>query len=119
MKKPRPEIVDHAIELFARLGDVRAKAMFGGWGFYCDDRFFALIADDILYLKADAETEADFHAAGSTPFSYTLKEGRSITMGYWSAPEESLESPHAMQPWATRALAAALRAKTPPRRKAR
>jgi DNA transformation protein len=112
VKKPRPEIVDLALELFAPLGEVRAKAMFGGWGFYCDEHFFALIADEILYLKTDGETEAAFRAAGGAPFTYATKDGRSVSMAYWSAPEEAMESPHGMRPWARLALAAALRSKT-------
>lgn len=87
--------------------------MFGGWGFYCDDHFFALIADEILYLKTDGETEAGFRESGSTPFTYTYKDGRTVTMAYWSAPEAAMESPRAMQPWARLAFAAALRAKAP------
>ena len=34
--------------------------MFGGWGFYCDDLFFAIVADDTLYLKADADSAEHF-----------------------------------------------------------
>ena len=64
MPRPLPELVVHACELFAPLGSIRTRAMFGGWGFYCDDLFFAIIADETLYLKADAETAARFEAAG-------------------------------------------------------
>ena len=110
MAKPRPELVEHALELFAGLGELRARPMFGGWGFHCDEQFFALIADETLYLKADAASEADFRAAGSVPFTYTYKDGRSVTMAYWSAPEEAMESPRLMHDWARTALAAALRA---------
>lgn len=110
--KPRPEIVDHALELFAPLPGLRVKPMFGGWGFYSEDLFFALVAFDSLYLKADPEAQAPFEAAGCQPFRYTYPDGRSITMGYWTAPESALESPAAMQPWARAALACALRART-------
>ena len=111
MAKPFPPLVDHSLELFAPLGVVRAKGMFGGWGFYLDELFFALIADEVLYLKTDGETEAVFRDAGSSPFTYTYKDGRSVTMAYWSAPEEAMESPATMRDWARLALGAALRAK--------
>jgi DNA transformation protein and related proteins len=111
MPKPLSPLVEHSLELFSPLGQVRAKAMFGGWGFYLDDLFFALVADDTLYLKADAESEAAFREAGSWPFTYSHKDGRSVTMGYWSAPEEAMESPAMMHDWGRMALAAALRAR--------
>lgn len=111
-KAPSP-LVEHCLELFGTLGSVRAKAMFGGWGFYLDELFFALIADETLYLKVDGETEAAFRDVGSWPFSYSYKDGRSVTMAYWSAPEEAMENPGAMRDWGRLALAAALRAKKP------
>lgn len=33
---------------------VRARAMFGEYGLYCDERFVALICNDTLYLKQTA-----------------------------------------------------------------
>lgn len=116
-RKPVPEIVNWAQELFAPLGPIRIKAMFGGWGFYCEELFFALVADDTLYLKADdAESQSRFAAAGSAPFRYAHADGRITTLGYWSAPEEAMDSPMAMQPWAKLALACALRSRKPKRK---
>lgn len=109
-KAPSP-LVEHCLELFAPLGLVRAKSMFGGWGFYLDEHFFALIADETLFLKTDGETEAVFRQADCFPFTYTYKDGRSVTMAYWSAPEEAMESPAMMCDWARLAVGAALRAK--------
>lgn len=117
-KVPSP-LVEHCLELFEPLGAVRAKAMFGGWGFYLDDLFFALIADETLFLKVDGETEAAFRVAGSWPFTYTYKDGRCVTMAYWSAPEEAMESPPTMRDWARLALGAALRARQAPARRRR
>lgn len=105
-------LVAHTLELLAPLGAVRARRMFGGHGFYVDELFVALIADGRLYLKADAQTRDEFEAAGSRPFVY---EGgaRPVTMSYWAAPDEAIESPAAMAPWARLAIAAALRARQP------
>lgn len=108
-RSPRPEIVDHALELFAPLGSIRTQRMFGGHGFYCDGLFFALVAWDTVYLKADEQSQADFQRAGSRIFSTTRADGRSFSMGYWSALEEALESPQMMMPWARMAIACALR----------
>lgn len=113
MARPLPELVAHAGELFAPLGAIRIKAMFGGWGFYCDEIFFAIVADETLYLKADAESAARFSAAGGEPFRYSRKDGRTETMNYWTVPGEALESPAEMLPWGRLALAAALRGRKP------
>ena len=104
------DLVNHCLELLAPLGAVRAKRMFGGHGLYCDDLFFALIAEEHLYLKVDATTQPAFAAAGCAPFVYDMK-GKPMTMSYWSVPAEAMESPALMQPWARQALAAALRAR--------
>jgi DNA transformation protein len=121
MAATRDEFVTHCAELLGGVGSVRSRRMFGGHGFYIDDLFVALIAVERLYLKADALTRAAFEAAGCTPFVYD-GAGKSVTVGYFSAPEDAMESPALMEPWARRALAAALRAraaKTPAARSAR
>lgn len=42
----RSEFVDYLVESLTPVGDVEARAMFGGWGFYLDGRMFALVAFD-------------------------------------------------------------------------
>ena len=44
---------DHLAELFAPLGGVVFRRMFGGVGVFRDGLMFALVADDVLYMKAD------------------------------------------------------------------
>ncbi len=108
--RPADEFVSHCLELLAPLGTPRARRMFGGHGLYVDELFVALIASERLYLKADAQTRPRFEAAGCAPFVYD-GQGRSVTMGYYTAPDDALESPAYMQPWGRLALEAALRAK--------
>ena len=102
--------VAHCLELLAPLGAVRAKRMFGGHGLYVDSLFIALIADERLYLKSDDHSRAAFEHAGCEPFAYSRSDRSAVTLGYWSAPDEALESPQLMAPWARLALASALRA---------
>ena len=121
----------HCLELLGTVGSARARRMFGGVGLYVDDLFVALIFAERLYLKADAQTRERFEAAGGQPFVYDVK-GKAMSMGYFTAPDEAIESPTLMQPWARLALEAALRARaakpasaraskkaTPPAKKAR
>jgi DNA transformation protein and related proteins len=110
-KSPTPPFVEHCVELLSPLGRVRCKRMFGGWGLYVDELFIALIAFERLYLKVDDNSRARFEAAGCVPFVYE-GDGRRVTMSYWTAPDEALDSPALMQPWARSAQQAALVAKS-------
>jgi len=107
------EFLDHVLEMLALLGPVSARAMFGGYGLYCDGLFFAIVLDDVLYLKADENSRAAFERAGCEIFSYSRK-GKLATLNFYRAPEETLESPPHMLPWARSALACALRARSAP-----
>jgi DNA transformation protein and related proteins len=104
------ELVAHCLELFAPLGVPRARRMFGGHGLYIDDLFMALVIGERLYLKTDALTRPLFEAAGSEPFVYD-SAGKSVSVAYFSAPDDAMESPPLMEPWARHALSAALRAR--------
>ena len=65
---------------------------------------------ETLYLKADEQTVPRFEAAGCTPFVYSAK-GRRVSLHYWSAPTEAMDSPALMRPWGRLALEAAMRAR--------
>lgn len=106
--KPDPGFLEFLRELLEPLGLISTRKMFGGHGIYCDGVFFAIVIEGRLYLKADQQTQLDFLAAGSAPFVYQARD-RSIQMSYWSVPEEALDSAEQMQPWASRAIAAAVR----------
>ncbi|MDH4050373.1 MAG: TfoX/Sxy family protein [Rubrivivax sp.] len=101
--------VEHCAELLAGSGRVRVRRMFGGHGLYLDGLFVAIVARGRLYLKVDGETRATFQAAGCAPFVYD-GGGREVTLNYWSAPDEAMDSPALMGPWARRARQAALSA---------
>lgn len=103
----RSFIEDH----FADLGPVRTRAMFGGAGVYLDGVMFALLADDVLYLKTDEANRADFEAEGLQPFLYEAK-GKVLRMSYWRAPERLLEDRDEAADWGRKAVAAALRGKS-------
>ena len=97
------------------LGPVSVRRMFGGAGVYADGVMFALIADDTLYLKADASTQAAFEAEGLPRFGYEARNKR-IDLPYWRAPERLLDDADEMTEWAGAALAVARRAKTAKRK---
>jgi len=85
--------------------------MFGGHGIYVDDLFVAIVTGERLYLKVDDESRARFEAAGCQPFVYDAN-GKSMSMSYYSVPDDAMESRELMQPWVRLAVEAALRART-------
>jgi DNA transformation protein len=96
-------------DLFQELGSVRCRRMFGGLGLYSGERMFAIEAKGAIFIKADAETRAAFEDAGSRPFTYD-KDGKPVSMSYWSLPDQALDDPAEAARWARLGLEAALRA---------
>ncbi len=101
--------VTHVVDLMQTIGPVYAKRMFGGHGIFLEGLMFALITDSTLYLKADDENESEFTVRGLEAFSY-LRQGKECRLGYFQAPEETLEDAEAMNTWANMAYSAAIRA---------
>ena len=98
-------------EVFAQLGPVNARKMFGGYGLYHEGVMFGLVADDTLYLKADEMNVGTFTERALQPFEYD-KGKKVVKMSYYQAPEEVLENPVEAAVWARRSFEAAKRAKT-------
>ena len=106
----KDEFAGYCAELFASIGPVRVRRMFGGHGIYVDDLFVAIVTGDSLYLKADQQTSPAFEQAGGTRFAYRTK-GRSVSLQFWTPPAHALDSPGLMEPWARLAAQAALRSR--------
>jgi DNA transformation protein len=104
----KSEFVDYLLELIAPLGNVSARAMFGGHGIYVDSQIIGIVIGDILYFKTDEDNRQGYLDEGLEPFSFTARS-KTVATGYFRAPDEAMDSPHAMLPWARGALAAALR----------
>lgn len=120
MTNPRDEFARHCAELLGTTGMPRLRRMFGGHGVYLDDLFVAIVTGEQLYLKTDDDTRARFEAAGGRPFVYEAKGRGHVSLSYFTPPDDAMESPMLMQPWARLALEAAVRARAPkPRAPAR
>jgi DNA transformation protein len=102
------DFIDYVMELFGPFGTVGARRMFGAHGVYLDGLMFAIVSADTLYLKADEMNRIEFEESGCEIFSYARK-GRRATLNFFRAPEDAMESPELMLPWARTAYAAALR----------
>jgi DNA transformation protein and related proteins len=111
------DFADYCCELLSSVGPCVARRMFGGWGLSLDGLTFGIISDrgdgEKLWLKADAQTTAQFEAKHCQRFTYSgHKNGKPVhmSMAYYSVPADAMESPLAMAPWARLALDSALRA---------
>ncbi|MBS0363664.1 MAG: TfoX/Sxy family protein [Proteobacteria bacterium] len=87
--------------------------MFGGlgvWGGDLDGRdvMFALVDDEVIYLKADEALKAELAAEGSVAWVYSRRDGWMQETSYWRLPETALDDPDEAVAWARKALAVAL-----------
>lgn len=98
-------------DLFAALGPVSIRKMFGGKGIYADGQIVALEANGEILLKADAHSAPRLEAAGSRQLTYQGKKAP-VKMPYWSLPDDAHDDPDLMAELAREALAAARRART-------
>jgi len=74
-----------ALDLFADLGDVSGRKMFGGLGLYRDGTIFGLVSSSgTVYLKATGDFASELQESQSEQFH---------NMPYWSLPDEALEDP--------------------------
>lgn len=102
------EFRDYVVDLFAPFGEVKVKLMFGGAGVYFKDQMLALIADERIYLKANAETRKAFEAEGSKPFMFENKHGETLAMSYLEVPPRLLDDADELAIWARRAYGVAI-----------
>ena len=107
-------------DLFAQFGPITVRRMFSGAGIFCDGMMFGLIVRDVIYLKADDISVADFEREGCAPFTYTRGKSsgrpRQHALPYWRLPERLYDDPDELADWARRAFAAAERKKLKPSR---
>jgi len=102
------------IERLECLGPVAARRMFGGAGLYLDGIFFAIVADDTLYMKTDEANRGEYEALGMGPF----RPFGTYAMGYHEVPLQVLEDDSQLREWAAMSIEAAVRGKKgPPRRR--
>lgn len=86
-------------------GPITSRRMFGGVGIYAADLFFAILNNDVLYLKVDDSNRADFERIGSGPFRPYGDD--SEVMQYYNVPVSILEDARSLSQWAAKAIAVA------------
>ncbi|MGD9501956.1 MAG: TfoX/Sxy family protein [Methyloceanibacter sp.] len=99
-------------DLLADFGPVTIRNMFGGAGIYADGVMFAILDDDVLYLKADETSARAFTEEGMEPFTYVMEGKGPVAMSYYEVPPRLLESPEELASWAREAHRIACAKKT-------
>lgn len=94
--------LDFILDQLSKWGNVSARRMFGGAGLYRDGKMFALIADDVVYLKVDDTNRDKFIQRGASP----LKPfpNRPTVLSFYEVPEDIVESPGELIEWAEESL---------------
>jgi DNA transformation protein len=108
-------------EELAPLGRITTRRMFGKTGVFCDGLMFGMVTEDLLYFRVDDQNQAAFEEARSAPPLNYEKQGRTIDLSFWRAPDWLLDDPEELVAWARTALGAARRVaaereRTAPRR---
>jgi DNA transformation protein and related proteins len=96
-------------EQLAPLGRVTMRRMFGKTGVFCDGLMLGMVTGNTLYFRVDDHNRATFKEAGSFPPLNYEKQGRTIDLSFWRAPERLFDEPDELVTWGRAALAAARR----------
>ena len=115
---------EYVKELFAGVGPVQIKRMFGGAGGYADGVMFLLLGNDTIHIKTDEALKAELREEGSGPFEWTPQNGpragETIDLGYWRLPESALDDQDEAAAWGLKALKIAkAKAATKPQKKSK
>jgi DNA transformation protein len=111
-------------EQLAPLGHVTLRRMFGKTGVFCDGVMLGMVSDNTLYFRVDDDNRAAFKEAEAYPPLNYEKQGSTIDLSFWRAPERLFDEPEELVAWARAALAAAHRVaakreRTAPRQRAK
>ncbi|MBA2251973.1 MAG: TfoX/Sxy family protein [Nitrospirales bacterium] len=79
---------DFIVDQLAALGAVASRKMFGGYGLYQKDIFFAIIYNGRLYFKVTAVTVTSYREHGMKPFRPNAKQ---TLTSYYEVPVDVLE----------------------------
>ena len=96
-------------EQLAPLGRITLRRMFGKTGVFCDGVMLGVVTENTLYFRVDEENRETFREAEAFPPLNYGKQGRTIDLSFWRAPERLFDEPDELVAWARVALAAARR----------
>ncbi|MGQ1788452.1 TfoX/Sxy family protein [Saccharicrinis sp. GN24d3] len=96
------DFLQYVLDQLSSGGNVHVNRMFGGAALYQEDLAFALIANDIFYLKVDNTNKEKYIVAGSTqlkPF-----KNNSTVLSFYNIPGDVLENSDKFVEWEKESL---------------
>ncbi|QNN21522.1 TfoX/Sxy family protein [Planctomycetales bacterium ZRK34] len=102
------EFVEYVVDALTGFDFVEPRRMFGGYGLFCDEVMFAIVVDDVLYVRVDAVTDGDFDDEVSPRFSY-MRAGRPCKLPYRQIPDAAMDNREALCRYAELGREAAIR----------
>jgi DNA transformation protein len=101
MNKKDESFKDFVLDQLRELDGVEARRMFGSFGLYRDETFFAIIHKDRLYFKTDQSTIAEYRKRKMKPFRPNAKQ---TLKSYYQVPVDIIEDADELTVWAGRAI---------------
>jgi len=92
-KNASNDFLDFILAQLAYLPKVRAQAMFGGFGLYSNEFFFAIVHKERFYIKVNADTLSQLKALDMQPFRPSPKQ---TLKSFYEVPLDILESQQAL-----------------------
>ena len=94
-------LIAFLMEQLERLPAIHVQRMFGGYGMYSDELFFAIIDEGCVYFKTDEVTKTRYEARDLPPF----KPGENYKpFKYHLVPVDVIEDAELLTEWAREAL---------------
>ncbi len=110
-----PQFKEYLAELFEPVAPITVRGMFGGAGVFKETSkgrvMFALVIQEVIYLKTGPENVADYEELGLEPFSYDAKGKPRAIKTLRQMPEVCHDDSDTLKQWAMKAIDAAVAAK--------
>jgi len=99
---------DFVLDQLQDLDGVEARRMFGGYGLYRAETFFAILHKGTLYFKVDESTVDEYRKRKMKPFRPNAKQ---TLRSYYQVPVDILEDNERLRDWVVKAIHASTRKK--------
>ena len=103
MSQPNDGFLEFVLDQLSGLPGVRSRRMFGAYGLYQKDDFFAIVDSGKLYLRTSDATRPDYESRSMKPFAPTPQQ---VLKNYFEVPVDILENDSLLSDWAKKAVRA-------------
>lgn len=101
MNRKDESFKDFILDQLREMDDVEARRMFGGYGLYQDECFFAIVHKGRLYFKIDQSSVGEYRKRKMRAFRPNTRQ---TLKSYYQVPVEIIEDADQLAQWASRAV---------------